>query len=111
LDFPLTLPDHVALISVVGFPLRRHLSTKALRRCHRRLAPRGPNDGLMLLADACSLPGRVYPVWGADHNLRPAWDIRRLVAALAFHVADEYGLWAGRRPSTAAIAASGRGGN
>jgi hypothetical protein len=82
LDFPLALPAHVQLISVVGFPLRRHLSSKPLRRYHGRLAPRGPNDGLLLLADACSLPGLVYPVWGTDHNLRAACGVPALTAAL-----------------------------
>jgi hypothetical protein len=88
LDFPLVLPPHIQLINVAGFPLRRHLSSKALRRYHGRLAPLGPNDGLLLLADACALPGLVYPVWGADHNLRPRWDIRRLVTALTCHLAE-----------------------
>jgi hypothetical protein len=96
LDFPLTLPAHIRLVNVAGFPLRRHLSTAALRRCHRRLAPWGPNDGMMLLADACSLPGLLYPVWGADHNLRPADGIGPQVAALAFYLAETLGLWAGR---------------
>jgi hypothetical protein len=93
LDFPWTLPAPVKLISVAGFPLCRHLSSKALRRYHDRLAPRGPNDGLLLLADPCALPGSVYPVWGADHNLRPAWDVRRLIAALAFYLAETLDLW------------------
>jgi hypothetical protein len=97
LDFPLHLPRHVRLISVVGFPLRRHVSSKALRCYQGRLAPRGPNDGLLLLADPCSLPGLVYPVWGADHNLRPAWDVRRLVAALAFDLAETHDLWAAEK--------------
>jgi hypothetical protein len=104
LDFPLTLPPHVRLISVVGFPLRRHLSSKALRRYHHRLAPRGPNDGLLLLADSCRLPGLVYPVWGADHNLRPVWDVRRLVAGLTFYLAESLHLWAKGGTEQSAIA-------
>jgi hypothetical protein len=94
LDFPLVLPPHVRLISVAGFPLRRHFTSGALRRFHRRMAALGPNDGLMLLSDVCALPGLVYPVWGADHRLRPAWDIRRLVAALACYLAETLDLWA-----------------
>jgi hypothetical protein len=94
LDFPLELPCHVRLINVVGFPLHRHLTSSVLRRFRRRIAPLGPNDGFVLLADACALPGLVYPVWGADHNLRPAWDIRRLVAALAYYLAETLNLWA-----------------
>jgi hypothetical protein len=96
LDFPWRLPAHLQLITVVGFPLRRHLCTASLRRYHRRLAPRGPSDGLALLADACALSGLVYPVWGVDHYLRPSWDIGRLVAALAFHVAEMLDHWTAR---------------
>lgn len=59
-------------VHVVGFPLRRHLSCPLARRGHRRLAPLGPNDGGVLLADVCQLPGVVYPVWGADHYLKLA---------------------------------------
>ncbi len=96
LDFPLVLPSHVRLMNVVGFPLRRHLTTDVLRGFHRRTAPLGPNDGLALLADACALPGLIYPVWGADHNLRPAWDVRRLVAALTAYLAESPELWTNR---------------
>jgi hypothetical protein len=80
------------MITLVGFPLRQHLTSNVLRRACRRIAPLGPSDGLVLLADACALPGLVYPVWGADHNLRPAWDIRRLVTALAHYLAGTLGL-------------------
>jgi hypothetical protein len=93
LDFPLVLPPHLRLINVTGFPLRRHFTSKLLSRFHQRVASLGPNDGLVVLADVCGLPGLVYPVWGADHNLRPAWDVRRLVAALAFYLAETLGLW------------------
>ncbi len=94
LDYPLVLPPHVLLISVVGFPLQEHFTSAVLRGFQRRIAHLGPNDGLIPLADVGSLPGLVYPVWGADHNLRPAWDIRRLVAALAHYLAETLNLWA-----------------
>jgi hypothetical protein len=69
---PLTLPAHLTAIHVIGFPLVRHLSDNWARRGHTRLAPLGPNDGGgILLADCERLPGHVYPVWGADHYLRP----------------------------------------
>jgi hypothetical protein len=95
LDFALELPTHVQLITLIGFPLRRHLTSKLMRRCHEYLAPLGPNDGAILLAEACALPGLVYPVWGADHNLRPSWDIRRLGLALLQDLAATQNLWAG----------------
>jgi hypothetical protein len=94
LDFPLVLPPHVQLVNLVGFPLQEHFTSAILHGFHRRIARLGPNDGLVLLADVCALPGLVYPVWGADHNLRPAWDIRRLVAALAVYLAETLDLWA-----------------
>lgn len=82
LDFPLRLPAHVRLISVVGFPLREHLDRGISRRCHRRLTPLGPNDGGLVLADVCALPGLVYPIWGADHYLQPKSGVNELVAAI-----------------------------
>ena len=82
LDFPLRLPAHVRLISVVGFPLREHLDRGLARRCHRRLTPLGPNDGGLVLADVCALPGLVYPIWGADHYLQPKSGVNELVAAI-----------------------------
>lgn len=82
LDRPLRLPAHIRLISVVGFPLREHLTRRASRRCHERLAPFGPNDGALILADVCALPGLVYPLWGADHYLQPERDVGVLVRAI-----------------------------
>ena len=81
LDKPLVLPRGMRAIHVNGFPLERHLGDAWARRGHARLAPLGPNDGGgILLADMTRLPGDVYPVWGADHYLRPAgWDIRPLL--------------------------------
>jgi len=82
LDAELRLPAHLRLISVVGFPLREHLTRRVSRRCHDRLAPLGPNDGGLVLADVCALPGLVYPIWGADHYLQPKTDVRVLVRAI-----------------------------
>lgn len=82
LDFPLRLPPNIRLISVVGFPLQEHLTRRVSRRCHGRLAPLGPNDGGLILADVCALPGLLYPIWGADHYLQPKRDVRALVRAI-----------------------------
>jgi hypothetical protein len=80
---------HMDVIHVVGFPLQRHLTTPLTRRGYRRLAPLGPNDGTVLLEDVFSLPGRVYPVWGADHYLRPSErDMSQLVAGILGYLAD-----------------------
>jgi hypothetical protein len=83
------LPEELLTVHVYGFPLVSHLSRPLARRGHRRLAPLGPNDGgASLLADLVGLPGRIYPIWGADHYLRPAWDFSSLLRRLFFYVAE-----------------------
>ncbi len=82
LDFELAVPPHLQVVHVVGFPLIEHLTNRLARTSHRRIAEHGPNDGAVLLADACSQPGRIYPVWGSDHYLRPVWELRALAGAL-----------------------------
>jgi hypothetical protein len=89
LDRPLRLPPHLRLISVAGFPLRKHLNRRASRRCHKQLERFGPNDGALVLSDVCALPGLLYPVWGADHYLQPKpeiFDVRALMRALLMHL-------------------------
>ncbi len=90
LDCELRLPAHIQMISIVGFPLRVHLTRAIARRCHRRLTPLGPNDGGLVLADVCARPGLVYPVWGADHYLQPKADVRDLVAAVLQYLGDPW---------------------
>jgi hypothetical protein len=85
---PLRLPAHIRMISIVGFPLREHLTNRAARRCHSRLAPLGPNDGGLILADVCALPGLIYPIWGADHYLQPQRDVRALVRAILRYLGE-----------------------
>jgi hypothetical protein len=89
LDFKLKLPAHIEMISVVGFPLRQHLTSGMARRCHRRLTPHGPNDGCVILADVCALPGLIYPLWSADHYLRSGTDLDQLIGALLRFVGQE----------------------
>jgi hypothetical protein len=102
LDFKLEIPAHLQMISVVGFPLRRHLTSAMSWRCHRRLAVLGPNDGVIVLVDACELPGLIYPVWGADHYLRSGEDMDRLMAAILGFVGRELAACRSARPSTRA---------
>jgi hypothetical protein len=78
----LRLPETMQLVSLAGFPLRQHLTNGFMRRCHAAIAPMGPNDGGMLLAEAAALPGLLYPVWKADHYFRPEEQSRRLLVAL-----------------------------
>jgi hypothetical protein len=87
LDFPLNPPAHLQTVHVIGFPLRQHLHNGLARRCHARLESFGPNDGVILLSDTPRWPGHLCPVWGADHYLRPADDVRPLLAALLRHLA------------------------
>ncbi len=87
LDGPLAawpdLPPHLRVIHVVGFPLRQQLAHPWASRAYDRLAPWGPSDGGgFLLANVGRLPGTVFPVWGADHYLEPAWDATSLFRRL-----------------------------
>jgi hypothetical protein len=86
------LPGRLRAIHVVGLPLARHLTRSLARRAYRRLLPLGPSDGAgMLLADIVRLPGLVYPVWGADHYLRPAGrDLRDLAHRLLLYLSEEW---------------------
>lgn len=82
LSAPLHIPPNLQMINIVGFPLRQHLSNGFMRRCHKILSYEGPNDGGVLLADVCHLPGFAYPVWGADHYLRPDCRAGRMIASI-----------------------------
>ncbi|HSP17657.1 MAG TPA: hypothetical protein VLV78_23130 [Thermoanaerobaculia bacterium] len=74
LDFEVTLPEHLKLIHVLGFPLLEHATNWLTRILYRQLAADGPNDAFMLLKDALRWPGAIYPVWGADHYFRTSED-------------------------------------
>jgi hypothetical protein len=83
LDFDPPLPPGMRIINVVGFPVRSHLTSPMARRQYKRILACGPSDGGgILLADACRFPGVLYPVWGADHYLRPEWDISPLIGKI-----------------------------
>ena len=88
LDIPLQLPPHMRLVSIVGFPLRQHLTSHFSRFCHRTLAARGPNDGTTMLSDLQRWPGKIYPAWGMDHYFRPESEARNLIAAVIQHLAE-----------------------
>ncbi len=87
LDSPLRLPPHLRAIHVIGFPLTAHMTNRLSRTLRQRIAPLGPNDGSVMLADVCGWPGVVYPVWGADHYLRPSWELRTLARAIFAYLA------------------------
>ena len=90
LDAGFHVPEELPAVHLYGFPLVKHLSRPIARRGHSRLTPLGPNDGgANLLADLVGLPGVIYPVWGADHYLQPAWDMNGLVRRLLLYVAEQ----------------------
>lgn len=90
LNFPLRPPPGMRMISLVGFPLRRHMTTPFSRFCHRTLSAWGPNDGTVLLSDVSQWPGEVYPVWGTDHYFRPEKRARELISAVLRHLAEDF---------------------
>ena len=67
LSCPAAIPPHVRVVHVIGFPLAGHVRGKRAEAWHRRLAPLGPNDGAVILADSLAIPGKVIAAWGADH--------------------------------------------
>jgi hypothetical protein len=78
-----TLPAHLRIVHICGFPLRRHLAHAWAPRGYERLAALGPNDGGgILLADCATWPGIVCPIWGADHYLNPDWDAQPLLTGI-----------------------------
>jgi hypothetical protein len=89
LNFPLRLPPSMRVVSMMGFPLRTHLTTPFSRFCHRTLSRHGPNVGTTLLCDLQQWPGEVYPVWGMDHYFRPEAEARNLVAAMFSYLGAE----------------------
>lgn len=74
-------------IQLVGFPLRKHLSSWRSRLWHRRLAAHGPTDSVIWLSDLLAQRTTVVPVWGIDHYMRSSSEVAaictRLVSLLA----------------------------
>jgi hypothetical protein len=103
LNFPLKLPPHLKMVSMVGFPLRQHLSTTFSRFCQRSLAKWGPNDGTILLSDLREWPGEIYPVWGTDHYFRPEDLARNLITAVFIYLAEELGAKQALSPETGMV--------
>jgi len=81
LNFAFQPPECMRMVSLIGFPLHRHMTTRFSHFCHRTLSKHGPNDGTTSLADLHVVPGEIYPVWGMDHYFRPESEARKLVLA------------------------------
>ena len=71
-------PDHMNIVHAVGFPAEEDFTLGKLRSLHRQIGAMGPNDGVILLHDALRAPGIVYPVRGADHYMRPRFQVQPL---------------------------------
>ena len=89
LGFSQRLPASMRVLSLIGFPLERHMTTSLSRFCHRTLAVHGPNDGTTSLCDLQTWPGEIYPAWGMDHYFRPENEARGLVRAVFQYLAEE----------------------
>jgi hypothetical protein len=61
-------PDR--LIHILGFPPPWRVEPRMVQNYRRLLATHGPNDGFTPLCEALGYPGRIYPIWGADHLMR-----------------------------------------
>ena len=73
--------EELPVVHINAVPLYRHLRHPWAPKAYRRLKELGPNDGGgILLGELPQLPGIVYPVWGADHYLDPAWDCEGLLS-------------------------------
>ncbi len=87
LGFAFRPPDSMRMVTLIGFPLHQHMTTRFSRFCHRTIGSHGPNDGTTLLTDLHAVPGEIYPVWGMDHYFRPESEARNLVAAVIHYLA------------------------
>lgn len=81
LSFSTAMPPHLRVVHVIGFPLARHVRGKRAEAWHRRLAPLGPNDGAVILADSLAIPGKVIAAWGADHFSPQQLDLKEMLTA------------------------------
>jgi len=97
LDFTFQPPKSMRMVSLIGFPLRQHMTTRFSRFCHRTIGSYGPNDGTTLLADLHAVPGDIYPVWGMDHYFRPESEARNLVAAILRYLSTGFSVSTNRR--------------
>ena len=79
---PFPLPPHICFVQIAAFPLQTDLRDRRSRRLRRQLAALGPNDGFALLDELANLPGLFHPMWGADHYLNGAGDLKLCLARL-----------------------------
>ena len=67
---PVEPPSPERMVHVLGFPPSWSIEMRFARHYLRLRESFGPNDGLTPLTDCFDYPGRIFPVWGADHFMR-----------------------------------------
>lgn len=67
---PVEPPSSERMVHVLGFPPSWSIEMRFARHYLRLRENFGPNDGLTPLTDCFEYPGRIFPVWGADHFMR-----------------------------------------
>lgn len=67
---PVAPPSPERMVHVLGFPPSWSVEMRFARYYLRLRENFGPNDGLTPLTECFDYPGRIFPVWGADHFMR-----------------------------------------
>ncbi len=83
LAFDAEIPPGLITVSVVGAPLRRHLTERSAPY-YEALAPYGPSDGIVLLADSYVPGGAVYAQFGSDHYFATPLSEKRIRAFVTY---------------------------
>lgn len=81
-------PKQLDIIHLVPIPLKSHLQAHLIKR-HALLEKYGPNDGCVPLAQVLPMPGKIYPIWGADHFLRTS-ALPKAMYQLLHYIARKY---------------------
>ncbi len=79
--------EHMRIVHAVGFPQENDFVHAKLRSFAHKIGSMGPNDGAILLLDSLAAAGVVYPVWGADHYMRPRYRTEPLCRGLLQYAA------------------------
>ena len=85
---PVQPPAPGRLLHVVGFPPSWTIEMRISHHYMWLSRHHGPNDGIIPLKECFAYPGRLVPVWGADHFMRTP-DLARLIYRLARYVTDD----------------------
>lgn len=81
-----TPPHPDRLLHVIGYPPTWTIEMRISHHYKWLAANHGPSDGVIPLKECLEYPGRIYPVWGADHFMRGP-ELARLVYKLLHYVA------------------------